>query len=99
VFLLGIFTKQRGSDRGNTLGLFAGLVSTSVLGDLPGKISPALSLHIGWSISFTWFAFIGAATVLLVGVWFRTPPSALERANERAQQAQAGDDVPLALRA
>lgn len=98
VFLLGIFTRGRGSDRGNAWALGAGLLSTSVLGDLPGKINPSWSLHFGWQVSFTWFAFIGAATVILVGVWFRTPTEVLAGAVSRAEQASSGEDVPLALR-
>ena len=98
VFLLGIFTKSRGSDRGNVISLIAGLMATSILGDLPGKMNPSWSLHLGWQVSFTWFAFIGAATVLAVGIWFKTPVEALERAERRAQSALTGDDVPLALR-
>ncbi len=98
VFLLGMFTKSRGSDKGNVAGLAAGLVATSVFGDLPGKLNPAWSIHLGWDVSFTWFAFIGAFAVLAVGIWFRTPKSVLEAAAVRALQAETGGDVPLALR-
>ena len=44
VFLLGIFTKRRGSDQGNLIALATGLVATSVLGDLPGKVNSAWSI-------------------------------------------------------
>ena len=98
VFLLGIFTKSRGSDRGNLVALVAGLLSTSVLGDLPGKMNPSWSLNLGWQVSFTWFAFIGATTVLVVGVWFKTPKEALALAERRVQSAESPDDRPVALR-
>lgn len=98
VFLLGIFTRRRGSDRGNVVGLVAGLASTSVLGDLPGKVNPAWSLHLPWDVSFTWFAFIGAFAVVCVGIWFRTPPSVLEKAEQHSAEAERLADVPLALR-
>ena len=98
VFLLGIFTKTRGSDTGNVISLIAGLMATSILGDLPGKMNPDWSLHLGWQVSFTWFAFIGAVTVLSVGVWFKTPVGALERAERRAKSALSDDDRPVALR-
>ena len=98
VFLLGIFSKNRGSDKGNVIALIAGLAATSVLGDLPGKVNPAWSLHLGWQVSFTWFAFIGAVTVLAVGIWFRTPSEALDRAYQREKDALSDDDRPLALR-
>jgi Na+/proline symporter len=99
VFLLGMFTHSRGSDRGNVVALVAGLVATSVLGDLPGKISPSLSLHLAWTVSFTWFAFIGAVVVIAVGIWFKTPEEVLRQAEKRAAQAESGVDDPLAMRA
>jgi solute:Na+ symporter, SSS family len=98
VFLLGLFTKERGSDTGNLIALVAGLLATTILGDLPGKLSPNWSLHLSWEVSFTWFAFIGATVVLAVGVWFKTPPSALDLAEARSKQAASGADVPIALR-
>ena len=98
VFLLGMFTKGRGSDFGNVIALIAGLLSTSILGDLPGKLNPHWSLHLGWEVSFTWFAFIGAITVVLAGIWFKTPDSVLASAKQRAIQAETMGDSPLALR-
>ena len=98
VFLLGMFTNQRGSDIGNLVALIAGLVATSVLGDLPGKLNPHWSLKMGWEVSFTWFAFIGAVAVLAVGIWFRTPDSQLESAKRRAEQADEMADTPLSMR-
>jgi SSS family transporter len=98
VFMLGMFTKGRGSDTGNVAGLIVGLLAVSILGDLPGKINKHLSLNLCWQISFTWYAFIGAAAVLLVGVWFKTPNEVLRRAALREHQAQTGEDVPLAMR-
>ena len=98
VFLLGMFTKNRGSDLGNVVALFAGLIATSVFGDLPGKLNPHWSIHFGWDVSFTWFAFIGASAVLLVGIWFKTPASVIESAKQRAIQAETMGDTPLALR-
>ncbi|HEY3783510.1 MAG TPA: hypothetical protein VGL56_20695 [Fimbriimonadaceae bacterium] len=55
VFLLGVFTKNRGSDRGNMYGLIAGLLATTVLGDLPGKINKAWSFHNPSGISINVF--------------------------------------------
>lgn len=98
VFLLGMFTRNRGSDLGNVFGLIAGLLATSIFGDLPGKLNPAWSLHLGWEVSFTWFAFIGAAAVLIVGVWFRTPESAIASALAHAAQAEEMSETPVALR-
>jgi SSS family solute:Na+ symporter len=98
VFLLGIFTRDRGSDQGNAFGLVAGLLATTIIGDLPGKINPPWSFHLAWDVSFTWFAFIGALVTFGVGVWFKTPPHVIEMAEERSRQASSGEDVPIALR-
>lgn len=81
VFLLGIFTRNRGSDTGNQFALVAGLLTTSIMGDLPGKINVNWSLHLPVTVSFTWFAFIGALAVIVVGVWFKTPEDILAAAD------------------
>jgi hypothetical protein len=81
------------------IALIVGLITISILGDLPGKINPSYSFHLAWTVSFTWFAFIGAAAVLLVGIWFKTPDETLSKAERREIQAQTGEDVPLAMRA
>jgi solute:Na+ symporter, SSS family len=103
VFLLGMFTKNRGSDRGNLLAIVVGLLTTAFLGDLHIKVLDPFGIkiaHPAWlpTISFTWFALIGAVTVFLVGVWFRTPDAVLAEARRRAEEAETGEDVPLALR-
>ena len=85
VFLLGMFTKNRGSDTGNGIAIVVGLATTGILGYLQ-------------LVSFTWFALIGALAVVLVGVWFKTPESVLAAARHRAESADQDGDSPLALR-
>lgn len=93
VFLLGMFTRNRGSDAGNVVALICGLFTTAFL-------SPVNPIRPAWipPISFTWFALIGAAVVFLVGVGFQTPPEVLDRARRRAEEAETGDDRPVDLR-
>jgi SSS family transporter len=103
VFLLGMFTRDRGSDKGNLIAIAVGLLTTGFLGDLHIKVLDPLGIkiaHPSWlpTISFTWFALIGALTVFLVGVWFKTPPEVLDAAKRRAAEADAEDDLPPALR-
>lgn len=99
VFLLGIFTRDRGSDRGNLIAVTVGLLMTAVLGDLPVTAANLIGLkavtHPAWlpHISFTWFATIGALTVFAVGYWFRTPPAVLEAARLRAAEAATSEQV------
>jgi solute:Na+ symporter, SSS family len=109
VFLIGMFTRNRGSDRGNILAVTLGLIATIFLGDLYANvlntILPVLGINVAlvrpeWlpKISFTWFALIGATVVVAVGVLFRTPTAVLAIAEQKAAEAQEGEDVPMALR-
>jgi SSS family transporter len=109
VFLIGMFTRGRGSDRGNLLAITAGLAATILLGELhvtaANMAAPLFGIHATFTqpawlpkVSFTWFAMIGALVVFLVGVGFRTPPERLAAAGRQAEEAARGDDRPLALR-
>src|SRR5207249_12009764 len=49
-------------------------------------------------VSFTRWAILGALVVFCVAALFRTPDPVLESAARQADQAQTGEDVPLALR-
>jgi len=109
VFLIGMFTKQRGSDVGNMLAISAGLLATIVVGKLNITIlnlaAPMFGIHRTFQqpvaipeVSFTWWPMIGALVVFCVGVLFRTPDQVLESAARQAEEAQTAEDVPLALR-
>lgn len=109
VFLLGMLTRNRGSDRGNIVAVSLGLVATVVLGDLHltvlNAVAPALGMHhlfthAAWlpKVSFTWFAMIGALVVLAVGLLFQTPPDVLVAAERQAAAADRGEDRPMAQR-
>jgi SSS family transporter len=109
VFLLGMFTRSRGSDRGNMIAITVGLATTIVMGELHiyflNLVAPVFGaeptfVRPAWlpKVAFTWFAMIGALVVFAVGVFFRTPPHVLASAEERSRQAQGGDDRPMALR-
>lgn len=109
VFLIGMFTRDRGSDVGNVIAVTLGLIATTVLGELHIIAANALAPFFGYpahfvrpewlpKVSFTWFAMIGAVVVFGVGVLFRTPAPVLEEARRRAMEAQQGEDIPLALR-
>jgi solute:Na+ symporter, SSS family len=104
VFLLGMFTKDRGSDKGNLLAIAVGLLTTGFLGDLHIKVLDPLGIkiaHPAWlpQISFTWFALIGSLTVFLVGVWFKTPPEVLSAAQRKRDNQDTDDDhLPPSLR-
>ncbi len=105
VFLIGMFTRNRGSDKGNLIAITIGLITTSLLGGLAFNIvnffwtltrHPALTKP-DWMglVSFTWFAMIGSVVVFSVGVLFKTPEQTIIRAKQRAEEAQNGDDKPM----
>jgi Na+/proline symporter len=109
VFLLGMLTRARGSDAGNMIAITAGLAVTFFLGELHvhlanliaplfGAAADFKQLHGVPTVSFTWFALIGALVVLAVGLLFRTPDRVLDAAVARAEQARLGEDKPVALR-
>jgi SSS family transporter len=109
VFLLGMFTTRRGSDRGNMVAISAGLLATVVVGKLHITILNGLAPWFGvdgtfrqpgWipEVSFTWWAMIGALVVVGVGVFFRTPREVRTAVARYAQEARAAEEVPLDLR-
>src|SRR5438876_9589958 len=110
VFLIGMFTKRRGSDAGNIVAIPAGLLATVVAGKLHITIlnmaAPLFGIHRTFTqpvaipeVSFTWWPMIGALVVFCVGGLFRTPDQVLEGAARHAEEAQTAEHVPLALRA
>ena len=109
VFLVGMFTRRRGSDAGNLIAISAGLLATIIVGKLDVMIVNGVAPLLGISatldhpasipeVSFTWWAMIGALVVFCVGVLFRTPEPVLESAARQADQARTAEDVPVALR-
>ena len=85
VFLIGMLTKDRGSDTGNAIAVCAGLLTTGVLGYFQ-------------LVSFTWFALIGSLVVVAIGIWFRTPASAIALAKRARESGIDEGDVPMFLR-
>jgi len=109
VFLIGMLTAGRGSDRGNMLAITAGLLATVVVGKLHittlNGIAPWLGLEPSFhqpawipEVSFTWWAMIGAVVVIAVGVLFRTPDAVRGAIARHAREAQTSEAVPLDLR-
>lgn len=102
VFLIGMLTRNRGSDAGNALAISIGLATTIYLGGLHADLLNLLGVDGSrfappLKIAFTWFPLIGAAAVFFVGILFRTPQHVLNRALQRAEEA-IGDERPMALR-
>ncbi len=85
VFLIGMLTKDRGSDTGNAIAVCVGLCTTGVLGYFQ-------------LVSFTWFALIGSLVVVAIGIWFRTPPDVIALAKRARESGIDEGDVPMFLR-
>jgi SSS family transporter len=109
VFLIGMLTRGRGSDRGNVLAISAGLLATVVAGKLHLAILNGIAPRLGiagtfqqpaWipEVAFTWWAMVGAVVVLAVGVCFRTPETVRGGIERHARQAALAETVPPALR-
>jgi Na+/proline symporter len=105
VFLLGMFTRRRGSDTGNLIAITCGLAATIILGHLHVELAnlivgrPGAYAAPAWlpKVAFTWFALIGAVVVVLIGILFRTPEHVLVAAQRKRGDAHQ-DDRPVALR-
>jgi len=103
VFLLGMLTRNRGSDTGNTIAITLGLLTTIYFGGLHVDVANLLGFPDRMpapfiKISFSWFALIGAVVVVIVGSLFTTPPEMLEYAARQKQAAKANDTTPMSLR-
>jgi Na+/proline symporter len=102
VFLVGMLTRNRGSDVGNIFAITFGLITTLYLGGIHVDFAtllgfPNLLKPPPIKIAFTWFPLIGALAVFVVGICFRTPANVLYDATRRAEEA-ATDDRPMAMR-
>jgi Na+/proline symporter len=107
VFLLGMLTHRRGSDRGNAIAISLGLLTTIILGGLHVDLANLLFASDTMryklpaympQVAFTWFALIGAVVVFVVGMLFQTPEPVLENARRIRGAADAEGDKPLATR-
>src|SRR5439155_8824097 len=104
VFLIGMFTRRRGSDAGNVVAIALGLLATIVVGKLNiltlNAVAPVFGIHRSFEqpaiipeVSFTWWPMIGALVVVVVGVLFRTPDHVREAAARHAELARTAGDV------
>jgi len=112
VFLIGMFTKRRGSDVGNVIAIAIGLIGMFFITgqhiqvmnmwDPPAAGQPNKHLPPHWlpAISWTWYAIVGAFIVFVVGVLFRTPDHVLAAAERKLHEAsqQGEGEKPLSMR-
>ncbi len=75
VFLLGILTRHRGSDRGNVIAMIAGLFVTCLLSGVPQDLARVMGHESGilqtWIvIEFPWRVFFGTLVTFGIGICF-----------------------------
>jgi solute:Na+ symporter, SSS family len=99
VFLVGLLSKRRGSERGNILAMICGFLVVAVLSGLhndlwtllhpttPGGVHPALWAP-AWlpRIEFPWRVAFGAVVTFAVAVCFRTPEFQVSAAKEYVER-------------
>jgi Na+/proline symporter len=80
IFLAGMLTKSRGSDRGNMVAMILGFIVVVILSGLPNKIAGLfggkLYTQPGWLpvMEFPWWICFGTIVTFCVAILFRTGP-------------------------
>src|SRR5437667_11981019 len=78
VFLCGIFTKRRGSNRGNIIAMIIGFIVVAILSGLPNAIASIFGTKLyaqpGWLpvMEFPWWICFGTIVTFSVALLFRT---------------------------
>jgi SSS family solute:Na+ symporter len=78
VFLCGMFTKRRGSNRGNVIAMITGFVVVAILSGLPNDVAGMLDVvaykQPGWLpvIAFPWWICFGTIVTFCVAILFPT---------------------------
>ncbi len=91
VFLVGLLTRRRGSERGNILAMIVGFIVVALLSGLDNDIWSLLHGKIvylwkrDWmpTIEFPWRITFGTIATFLVALCFATPEAQLEKARQR----------------
>lgn len=79
IFLAGLFTRTRGSERGNVIAMLAGFLVVMYLSGLDKAVAGLFGgsglSRPAWvpEVEFPWRIFFGAITTFLVAICFRTP--------------------------
>ncbi len=80
VFMVGLFTRGRGSELGNIIAMVAGIVFVAWLSNLPNQVWHMFTGHMlyenfGWMpvIEFTWRVLAGTLVTVAVALCFTTP--------------------------
>lgn len=95
IFLAGMLTRTRGSERGNLLAMAFGFLVVAVLSDLPGDLCLLGGFprppRPAWlpKAEFPWWIMFGTLATFGVAVLFRTPPERVARVEAHRRGAEA----------
>ncbi|MEQ1858973.1 MAG: sodium:proline symporter [Chthoniobacteraceae bacterium] len=75
IFLLGLFTRNRGNDKGNAWAIAAGIIAVLWSSGAPHKLLPGLFEFLpGFTLAFPWRITLGTLVTFGVAACFTTPP-------------------------
>lgn len=108
VFLVGLLTTRRGSERGNLLAMAGGFLAVSLLSGLHNDLwallhPPTLSdapISALWApswlprIEFPWRIAVGCSVTFSIALLFRTPADQLHRATQRLFSSSTSNTLP-----
>lgn len=95
IFLAGMLTRSRGSERGNLFAMACGFTVVALLTDLPGDLLALAGFprpgRPDWlpTIEFPWRIMFGTLTTLAVALLFRTPADRIADARARRERLAA----------
>jgi SSS family transporter len=84
IFLVGLLTKRRGSDAGNALAIFLGILAVLWSSGVHIKLFGAPGTQPGFVLAFPWRITLGTLVTFLVALCFRTPEGKVTSAREFA---------------
>lgn len=92
VFLLGMLTRTRGSDKANVVAMILGMMAVLFLCkvELPGVANFGAIMPDWWpKISWPWYVLVGSTVTFFTGVLFRTPQERILAAEEHVSRPPA----------
>jgi SSS family transporter len=97
VFMVGMVTKRRGSNKGNIIAMISGFVVVAILSNLINKIWSLIPgaagdlYNIAWipKVSFPWWIMFGTLVTVAVAMCFKTPESQVKMAEDHVRNIPA----------
>ena len=88
IFLVGFFTKSRGSDLGNALAISAGILAVLWASGVHVKLFGAAGAKPAFVLAFPWRITLGTLVTVVVAICFPTPPARMESARRHEAELE-----------